>query len=176
MAAGGRREGLMRAGRIGSVCVALAAVSLAIGLGLEGKWMWGLLVLAPGGLWLLGYRLGLEWGVSAGLIAFAGAAAAGTWLELGPGWMLAGLVLALCAWDLHRFALRMAAAGRIEEEDALVRRHLLRLLPVAGLGLLLPALASGIRIRLTFLPAALLGGLAVWGLSRMVNLMRRESD
>lgn len=163
-------------GRIGSVCVILAAAALALGLGLEGLWMWGLLVLASGGLWLLGYRLGHEWGASVGLLGFTAAAAAGTWLDLRPGWMLGGLALALCAWDLHRFALRMAAADRIEDESALVRRHLVRLLPIAGLGFLLPALASGIQVRLTFLMAALLGGLAVWGLSRMVSLMRRESD
>jgi hypothetical protein len=65
---------------------------------------------------------------------------------------------------------------RVEDERGMTRRHLGRLLAVAGLGLILTIVALGIEVRLTFLMAFLLGLLAVWGFSRAVTFLRQESD
>jgi hypothetical protein len=50
------------------------------------------------------------------------------------------------------------------------------LLVVAGLGGVLAVLALTIEIRLTFFQALLLGLLVIWGLSRGIGFLRRESD
>ena len=132
-------------------------------------------ILIPGILWLFGQWRGRRWTAPVGLVCTVAAAGIGLWLDLSLGWMLLGAVAALCAWDLDHFAQRMRAAGRVEDAPALERRHLQRLLLVAGLGLLLAFLSLEIRIRLTFLVALVLGLLTILGLSRAVAFLRRES-
>jgi hypothetical protein len=161
---------------IGAVCVSLAAGALGLGYSLGGLWAGTLTLGILGLLWLLGYWRGWAWIAPVGLIGCTGAAAAGLLLELRADWMVFGLVAALCAWDLHRFVLRLTMMDRIEDERAMTQRHLGRLLAVAGLGLVFAVVALRIEVRLTFLMALLLGLLAVWGLSRAVSFLRRESD
>ncbi len=162
--------------RIGPICILLAMGTLAVGYGLGGQWVWTAVIGLVGVLWLAGTWRGWEWVASMGLIGFTGIAAVGLWLDLGAGWMVFGLVAALCAWDLGRFVLCLRRVGRVEAERELEQRHLQRLLAVAGLGLLVAAIALSIEIRFTFVMALLLGLLAVWGLSQAVGFLRRESD
>lgn len=162
--------------RIGPLCVGLAVGSLVIGYGQAGWWDWVLIPGVLGGLWVLGYWRGWVWMASLGLVGFAGFSAIGLRLDLDAGWMVAGLVAALCAWDLHHFALSLQRVGRVEDGRALEQRHLLRLLAVGGLALVLAVVALRIEIRLTFFQALLLGLLVVWGLSRGISFLRRESD
>jgi hypothetical protein len=155
----------------------LAAAGLeAAGFGPQGRWLWTAAVGLLAVLWLAGYWRGLAWVAPVGLVGFAVAAALGLLMGLAAGWMVFGLLAALCAWDLHRFGLRLQSVERVEAVADLERRHLQRLLAVAGLGLLAAFLALRIQVRLTFLMALLLGLLAVWGLSRTVAILRRESD
>jgi hypothetical protein len=162
--------------RIGPLCVGLAVGSLAMGYGRAGWWDWMLAFGILGGLWLFGYWRGWAWMAPLGLVGFVGLSAIGLWLDLEAGWMVAGLVAALCAWDLQHFALGLQRVGRVEDGRALEQRHLLRLLAVAGLGLVLAVVALTIEIRLTFFQALLLGLLVIWGLSRGIGFLRRESD
>jgi len=161
---------------IGPICVGLAVGSLIIGYGLGGRWDWMLIPGLLGGLWLFGYWRGWGWMASVGLIGFVGFSAIGLRLGLDAAWLVAGLVAALCAWDLHRFVLLLQEVGQVEDERALEKRHLSRLLVVAGLGLVLAVVALRIEIRLTFFQTLLLGLLVVWGLSRGISFLRRESD
>ena len=165
----------MAARIVGSVCVGLAAGAVATGYGLQGWWLWvvgvGLLAI----LWVPGYWRGWGWMATVGLIGFVSASAAGLLLDVGVGWMVTGLVAALCAWDLHRFVACLETVDRVEDERGLTRRHLGRLLVVAGLGLALAVTALGIEVRLTFLMALLLALLAAWGLSQAVGFLRQES-
>jgi hypothetical protein len=153
-----------------------AAAGLITGFGPQGRWLWVAVVGLLAALWLAGYWRALVWVAPVGLVGFAAAAALGLLMGLGPGWMVFGLLAALCAWDLHRFGLRLRRVERVEAVADLERRHLQRLLAVAGLGLLAAFLALRIQVRLTFLMALLLGLLAVWGLSQAVATLRRESD
>jgi hypothetical protein len=162
--------------RILPLSVALAALAVALGYGLGSRWTGAAIALAAGGLWLAGWWRRQDGVESAGLIVFTGLAAFGIWLELGAGWMLLGLVAALVAWDLAPFERRMAGADRVQGQEAIERRHLARLGLVTGLGCLLALVALGIELRLTFLPALLLGLLAVIGLGRALSHVRRESD
>ncbi|MGD8624715.1 MAG: hypothetical protein PVF47_02325 [Anaerolineae bacterium] len=156
--------------------VGLATLALALGYGLGAQWTGTAAALAAGLLWLAAWWRRLPWTAAAGLVAFTILAAGGIWLGLGAGWMLLALIAALAAWDLDAFARRLAGADRIHEEEAVERRHLARLGLVIGLGGFLALLALGIELRLTFLPALLLGLLAVIGLGRALSHIRQESD
>lgn len=161
---------------IGSICAVLAAGALATGYGLHGWWLGTTGIGLLGILWVFGYVRGWGWMAYVGLVGFVAAAAIGLLLNLGVGWMVFGLVAALCAWDLHRFVLCLERVDRVVDERTMTKRHLGRLLAVAGLGLVLAVVALRIQVRLTFLMALLLGLMAVWGLSRAVGFLRRESD
>ncbi len=154
----------------------LAAASLAMGYGLNELWGGAVTVGVVGAFWVVGQWRRWGWVASVALVLLIGAAAVGLWLGAGGGWMLVGVVAALVAWDLDRFAWRMRAAGRVEDADALERCHLQRLLTVSGAGLLLGAAALSLRVRLGFAVAFLLALLAVLGLSRVVGFLRREGD
>lgn len=165
---------------LGVVCIVLAAAALALGCGLGGWPALSAVAVLLGLAWLLGRWRGWGWMSSAGLVSFAAAAAAGVWLGFGVGWMLAGLVSALCAWDLDHFARRLEAvpwdgATAARRRD-LERRHLLRLLAVAGGGFLLAVVALQATVRLTFIPAFLLGLLVLAGLSRAIAYLQRQGD
>jgi hypothetical protein len=151
-----------------------AAAALATGYGLNGLWSGAAVALAVGGFWLVGQRHQWRWVASMALVLFVGVAAVGQGGGAGGGWMLVGVVVALVVWDLDRFAWRMRAAGRVEGADALERRHLRRLLLVAGAGLFLGAVALSVKIELSFVVAFLLVFLAVLGLSQVVGFLQRE--
>jgi hypothetical protein len=154
----------------------LAAVVLAMGYGLNGLWGGAAVALVVGVFWLAGQWCRWEWVASVALVLLIGVAAVGQSGGVGGGWMLAGVVVALVAWDLDRFAWRMRVAGYVEGVDVLERRHLRRLLIVVGAGLLLGAIALNVKIRLGFAVAFLLAFLAVLGLSRVVGFLQREGD
>ena len=157
------------------VSIGLTACALALGYATSGLWTEALLIAALGFLWLLGRWYGWGWVASVALVFFVGAAVVGLWLNLGAGWMLLGVVAALCAWDLDHFVQRLMSVGRVERERELERAHLQRLLIVSGLGFLLAAVALGINVKLDFGAVFLLALLAVLGLSRAIGFLRRES-
>ena len=152
----------------------LATALLAWGYSSGEFWAWVGVVLVLGVLWLVGGWRRLRWVSSAALFLYAGLAAGGVLAGLPAGWMAGGLVVALVAWDLDAFIGRLGAAGRVEGRRDLERRHLLRLIVVAGLGLALALVALGVRIQLGFAAAVLLGLIAAWGLGRVVRFLRRE--
>ena len=90
--------------------------------------------------------------------------------------MLFGMSAALAAWDLDYFAQRLRSVEYTTRAHDLERRHLRRLLVVEGLGLLLGAVALGVKVRFSFATACLLGLVAVLGLSQAVGFLRHESD
>lgn len=157
----------------------LATSALALGYALGGLWNLTLVIVALGFLWLLGQTRHWGWMAFVGLVSFVGVAVIGLWFDLAAGWMLLGTVMALAAWDLDHFAQRLRYVGwdetLAERRRELERRHLQRLLSVSGLGLLLAAVALGVRIRFNFGIAFLLGLVAVLGLSQAISFLRRES-
>lgn len=158
------------------VSIILATSVLALGYGLGGFWIPAILMLAMGSLWLLGRRTSCRWSASVMLILLVIAAAIGLRMDLEPALMLFGVVAALSAWDLDHFARRLTEAGRVEQEQALTRHHLRRLLIVDAVGLLLGAVALLIRVDLSFGVVLLLALLALLGLSRAISFLGRESD
>ena len=161
---------------LGVTTLALTAAALALGYGQDGRWAWSLAVLAATAVWWAGQWRRWTRVSDMGLPVMTGVAALGVLLGLRAELMVVGLSGALCAWDLGHFARRLEDAGQARDPGLLVRRHLGRLLPAAGLGLVLALVAVQVELRLTLWTALLLGLLAMLALGRTVRYLRRQSD
>ncbi len=156
--------------------VGLAVFSLALGYALSDLWAGVVAVLAAGGLWLLGHRRSLPWTSSLCLVVQTVAAAVAVLYGVWGGWPVISLVAALVAWDLDEFAQRMRAAERVDDAPGQERRHIQRVLVVAGIGGLLAIVGLVLQVRLSFGLALLLAALAMLGLSLIIGIMRRAGD
>ena len=162
--------------RYATISIVLATLLPVAGYATSGQWIGVAASVALGCLWLAGLRRGWQGTEVLGLAGFVGVAAVGVWLEVAAPILLAGVVAALVAWDLDRFAQRLRSAGQIEQEPALVRAHLRQLPIVAGLGLLLGLAAGIIPAPSSFGWALGLGALAILGLSRVIRAFNRASE
>ena len=162
--------------RLLPITIGLAAIVLAMGYAVGGAWTFSPILLATGVLWWIGQKRHWNGLASVALVGFVVAAALGLWVGLPAGWMLAGVVAALSAWDLDHFARRLRSVERVETRPALERLHLRRLVSVDSLGLLLSGTALVVQYKFSFDMALVLGLVAVLGLSQMVSYLRRESD
>jgi hypothetical protein len=156
-----------------SICIGVAAISLALGYAWASLWPGSGLTLALGLLWLAGQRLPWRGWPDLGLVALLGAATAGAVQTLPAGWLLVGTVAALAAWDLAHFERRLrAGTPTIRDEDLLRRAHLRQLAGVTGLGLLLGWLALNLELKLGLGWAIGLGLLAIIGLGQLIRATR----
>ncbi len=162
--------------------IGLSVFSLALGYALSDLWAGVVAVSAAGGLWLLGQLRppgqpgALSWISSVCLVVQAVAAAAAVLIGVWGGWSVIGLVAALVAWDLDQFAQRMGAAERVDDAPGQERRHIQRVLIVAGIGGLLGIAGLVLQVRLSFGLALLLAVLAMLGLTLIIGIMRRAGD
>jgi len=153
--------------------IIIATLTLAFGYGLIPLWSGTMIVVVMGLVWLVGQLRRLGWLNDMSFALLIIAAAVGVWWSVPAGWMLAGTVAALAAWDLARFDRRLAHVEQITGERQLRRDHLQRLLLVTGLGLGFGALALSIQFELSLGWAILLGLLAVIGLSRIIRVAQK---
>ncbi|MBW2062368.1 MAG: hypothetical protein JRI95_12535 [Deltaproteobacteria bacterium] len=158
------------------VCTVLAAGVLAIAYASKGLWAWGFVIAAFGLFWLYSQRLQWGWIASFGLTFFVAVAARGAFLGIPFAWLLISVVAALLAWDLDFFLHRLKKAGRVEKEYDLQWRHLKRLMIIASLGLILGSAHLAIKLNLHLGWVLLLGLISLFGLSRLIALLGRESD
>ena len=91
-------------------------------------------------------------------------------------WLLGDLVSALAAWDLEQFFHRMAPFPKNDTFLILEKNHFRRLMSVLVPGTILALLVPRLTLELTFSWALILGLLLIYGLSRTVKYLRRESD
>jgi hypothetical protein len=103
------------------------------------------------------------------------AAALGLWfLNFPPGWMFAGAICGLLAWDLTYFRYRQRFAASDAERRAVETRHLLRIAVVALLGFALASLAMVAKLQFNFEWAALLTVVAALGLIQIIGWFRKR--
>ncbi len=150
----------------------IATLTLALGYGLIPLWSGAMLVAIMGLAWLVWQQRRVGWLNDLGFAFMIVTAAVGVWWGAPAGWMLAGTVAALAAWDLARFDRRLAQVEQITGEGQLRRDHLERLLVVAGLGLGFGGLALSIQFELSLGWTILLGFLVVIGLGRIIKVAR----
>ena len=161
---------------LSSASIGLSASLLACGFALHDQWVGTAVVLAAGALWLLAQWRALPWASPAGLVAQGIAAAVAMLLGVGGVWPVLALVAALVAWDLDQFSQRMRAAGRVDDALGQERRHIRRILIVAGLGGLLGLAALSLQVRLSFGLALLLAVVMMLCLSLVIGYVRRAGD
>jgi len=132
----------------------------------------GLLIL--GALWLYAGRKRWTWFSTIALLLSVALAGYGLWVGLSPGWMVAGAIGALLAWDLTEFMRRMDGAFETDDLPGMQRRHLARLTVVALIGLLLASISMLVRLEFTLEWMMLLALVAVLGVTQLVAWLRRE--
>jgi len=149
---------------IGSLLYAYA------GTGLDGV-LRGLLLL--GALWLFAGRKRWTWFSIIAILLTVTLAGFGLWIELSPGWMIAGALGGLLAWDLSDFMRRLQFVHITDDKRGLERRHLTRVTIVALAGLLLASIAMLVRLEFTLEWMMLLALIGVLGVTQLVAWLRR---
>ena len=105
--------------------------SLAFAYNDAGYQMLARYLLVFGGLWLFAIWQRWRWFSAIGIFILVALAGFGLWVELSPGWMIAGALGGLFAWDLTEFMRRLRFAARTDDLPGIQRRHLARLTIVA---------------------------------------------
>ncbi len=131
----------------------------------------GLLVV--GAFWLYAGWRRRAWASSGGILLLVVFASYGLWNELSPGWMIAGTLGGLLAWDLSEFMRRMDVAPESADLHGMQRRHVARLTVVAVVGLLLASIAMYVRLEFTLEWMMMITLVAVLGVTQLVAWLRR---
>jgi hypothetical protein len=143
---------------------------LQVGLPQFARW-----ILIFGAAWLIAIWQRWRWFATIGLIFNFLAAAFGLWfLNFPPGWMFAGAIGGLLAWDLTYFQYRLQFVASDEERHAMEGRHLVRVSVLALLGFLLSTLAMAVKLQFNFQWALLLAIVATLGITQLVTWLRKR--
>jgi hypothetical protein len=143
---------------------------MQVGLPQFARW-----ILLFGAIWLFAVWQRWRWFANVGLIFHVAVAALGLWfLNFPPGWMFAGALGALIAWDLTYFRYRQRFVATDEERHAMEGRHLVRLSVLCLLGFLLASLAMAVKLQFNFQWALLLALVAILGLTQLVTWFRKR--
>lgn len=153
--------------------VLMGAGSLAYAYNSAGFVMLARYVLFFAALWLFAGWKHWKWFSAIALLLSVAFAGIGLWIELSPGWMIAGALGGLLAWDLTEFMRRLRFAARTDDLRGFERRHLARLTIVTLVGVLLASIAMLVRLEFTFEWIMLLTLVAVLGVTQLVAWLRR---
>jgi hypothetical protein len=132
-------------------------------------------ILIIGIFWLFSQWRHWTWVSSMVLFLFVGFAAFGLILGFDFGWMLAGSVFALFAWDMTDFRNRLRFAAMDDDSRAMERRHLAYLTLLIMGGLLLVTVALFIQVKFTFEWGVLLVIVVLFGLIQLIGWFRRQN-
>jgi len=151
------------------VCPILSVGFLAAGYFLNGLVWPAVGLLLFGVLWIVGLALCWTWVPPLGLYAAFGAAVFGLFQDLTAAFLIIASLLALLAWDLAEFFMRLKRGSPEDDTPTLEKRHLVRLaLPVLAGGSLI-AFTLTLHLKPTFEWMVILMFFAVWGIGRMVD-------
>ena len=125
---------------------------------------WGIFILRDWGLGSFVCMLLFVLGISSGGV-----------LRGSQHFLLITLLAILSAWDLGTFYGRLSANMNVNNQNQLIKTHLIRLVAVLMMGLALPLLALGLQFDLEFWQVFLLGGLLLAGLSQVFIQIKRSA-
>lgn len=131
----------------------------------------GLLLL--GVLWLFAGWKRWTWLSTIAILLMVALAGFGLWIGLSPGWMIAGALGGLLAWDLSDFMRRLQFVHITDDKHGLERRHLIRVTIVALVGVLLASIAVLVRLEFSLEWMMLLALVGVLGVTQLVAWLRR---
>ena len=124
-------------------------------------------------IWLFATWRRWRWFSYLGLTVYFLAAALGLWfLDFPPGWMFAGAIFGLLAWDLTYFRYRQIFAANDAERRVVELRHMLGLAAVAILGMAFSSLAMLIHVQFSFDWAVFLVIVLSLGISQIFRWFR----
>ena len=124
--------------------------------------------------WLYAAWRRWAWFSALGILFLVGLAGYGLWIGFSPGWMIAGSLGALMAWDLSEFLRRMDAAPKSEDLLGMQWRHITRLTIIAAIGVALASISMAVRLEFTLESMMLLALVAVLGLMQLVGWVRKK--
>ena len=154
-----------------SVLIGVGSLVYAyVGTGLDNV-VRGLLIL--GVLWLFAGRKRWTWFSVIAILLIVALAGFGLWIALSPGWMIAGALGGLLAWDLSDFMRRLQFVHFTDDKRGLERRHLTRVTIVALLGMALATIAILVRLEFSLGWMMLLALVGVLGVTQLVSWLRR---
>jgi hypothetical protein len=153
---------------IGTGCLAWGYAQ--VGLSYLDPW-----ILVFGALWIVAAWRRWTWFSYLGLVFSFLAAALGLWfLDFPPGWMFAGAICGLVAWDLAYFQFRQRFAANEAERRAVEARHLLRVAVVGLFGFALASIAMAVKFQFNFEWAVVLAIVAALGLTQILSWFRKR--
>lgn len=131
-------------------------------------------VLVLGGVWLVSQWFRWNWFSSLALFASIVFAAIGLWVSAFFGWMAAGAVFALFAWDMSDFRQRMRFISQDDDARGMERRHIARLSLLTLLGLIFLSIASVLQFKFTFEWGVFLVIVILIGLAQLVGWFKKQ--
>ncbi len=156
--------------------ILIGTASLAWGYAQVGLIQLARWIVFFGAAWLVATWQRWRWFSYIGVTFSFLAAALGLWfLNFAPGWMFAGAIGGLLAWDLTDFRYRLRFAANEAERHAVEARHLMRSALLALLGFGLASIAMVVRLEFNFEWAVVLALVAVLGLLQLASWFRRHN-
>jgi hypothetical protein len=153
--------------------IVISSVSLAWGFAQRGFTSFSTWILILGAGWLFAVWQEWKWYSSFALFMATVASAFGLWFGFIPGWMFAGGIFALFAWDMTDFRQRLRGMAKDDDTRGLERRHLARISLLALIGLVLASIAMLVRVQFTFEWSTLLVIVTLLGLGQLVGWFRK---
>jgi len=158
------------------VCPILSIALLAAGYFFSGLGWFALGLLVFGIFWIIGLTLRLDYFQLLGLFVAFGMAAVGFFINVLPAFLIPAALLALLAWDLAEFHIRLCLASPDDEIGLLEKRHLSRLFAIALVAGGLSAFGLKVHFKPSFEWLVILMFFTVWGIGRMVNWLLKQGS
>ncbi len=150
--------------------------ALAFGYHLAGFAPFVRWIIFFGVVWLVAVWQRWRWFAYIGIVFNLLVAALGLWLlNFPPGWMFAGAIGGLLAFDLTRFWDQVRFMVSDEERRGLETRHLIRISVLTIIGMTLASLAMLVKLQFTFQWVILWVVVVVLGLAQLINWFRKRS-
>jgi hypothetical protein len=153
--------------------IVICSVSLAWGFAQQGFTSFSTWIIIFGLGWLLAVWQDWRWYSSVALFLATVLAALGLWFGFIPGWMFAGGIFALVAWDMTDFRHRLRGMADDDDTRGLERRHLARISLLALIGMVFASISMRVRVQFTFEWSVLLVIVALLGLGQLIGWFRR---
>ena len=153
--------------------IVISSASLAWGFAQRGFTSFSTWIISLGTGWLFAVWQRWNWYSSFALFVFTVIAAFGLWFGFVPGWLFAGGIFALFAWDMTDFRQRLLGMASDDNMHGIERRHLARVSLLSLVGMALASITMLLRVQFTFEWSVLLVIVALLGLGQLVGWFRR---
>jgi hypothetical protein len=153
--------------------IVICSASFAWGFAQRGFTSFSTWILILGAGWIFAVWQDWKWYSSIALFLSTVLSAIGLWYGFIPGWMFAGGIFAIFAWDMTDFRQRLRGMVDDNERRGFVSRHFARISLLTFIGLFLASIAMLLSAQFTFEWGALLALVTLLGLGQWVVWLKR---